>query len=150
VVLAAGLVTATTVALAAVLYVTNRAPSVPALTAREAAETDRPYLVKLHAQWCPVCMMTKDVWSELSVAYERRVRFAVFDFTNDTTTAASRVEAARLGLSAVFDEYVGETGTVLIVDGRSREVLDSVHGARELEPYHAAIDQALARTPTTR
>jgi hypothetical protein len=29
----------------------------------------KPYVVKLHAQWCPVCMMTKGVWSRVETSY---------------------------------------------------------------------------------
>ena len=123
----------------------NPAPQVPAVSASEALDTRRPYVIKLHARWCVVCMMTKDSWATVQEAYAGTVRFAVFDFTTDATAEASRVEAARLGLSAVFEESSGETGSVLILDGASKEVLDAVRGHHPLEVYRKAIDAALAR-----
>src|SRR5204863_9830105 len=96
--------TAAIVATAAVLYVRNAPPAVPTISAAESVGVDKPFVVKLHAQWCPVCMVTKDVWSEIAAAYAGRVRLVVFDFTNEATTTASRAEAHRLGLDSFFAE----------------------------------------------
>jgi len=48
-----------------------------------------------------------------------------------------------LGLERVFDENAGWTGTILVVDGRTREVTTSLHGDRDFAPYRAAIDATL-------
>jgi thiol-disulfide isomerase/thioredoxin len=128
-----------------VLYATNRAPVVAPLSDDDARASDRPFVVKLHAQWCPSCMVTKDVWAEVHEAYAGRARLVVFDFTNDGTTAAAAAEARRLGLERMFDEYAGATGFVVVLDGRTREVRDEV-GGRDFDPYRAAIDAAIAAT----
>jgi thiol-disulfide isomerase/thioredoxin len=122
----------------------NPAPQVPAVSASEVVETKRPYVVKLHARWCVVCMMTKASWTAVQEAYAGKLRFVVFDFTTDATAEASRVEAMRLGLGAVFEEYSGETGSVLVLDGASKEVLHALRGHHPLEDYRAAIDAVLA------
>jgi len=127
---------------AGVMLLMNPAPAVPAISAGEIASTT-PYVIKLHARWCPICMVTKDEWASLQAAYAGKVRFVVFDFTSSATTDASRAEAARLGLDAVFEEYSGATGSVLVLDGTSREVRHTVHGHRDLAEYRAAIDAAL-------
>lgn len=131
------------VALGSVLYVTNPAPAVPALSTAEAERTDTPFVIKLHAQWCPQCMLTKSAWGEVERAYTGRVRFVVFDFTSDETMAATEREARRVGLGAVFDEYAGATGSVLVVDGESRAVVDLIHGSRDVSEYQRAIDAVL-------
>lgn len=128
-----------------VLYVTNGTPVVAAITADEAADASRPFVIKLHAQWCPKCMVTKDVWADVERAYAGRVNLLVLDFTDDTRTEASRAEAGRLGLGTLFDDYDGVTGVVLVVDGRTREVTADIGGSRDFEEYRAAIDTALAR-----
>ena len=51
----------------------KKAPTVPALSAAEAANTAKPYVVKLHAQWCAICMVTKGAWSEIEKTYASRV-----------------------------------------------------------------------------
>jgi thiol-disulfide isomerase/thioredoxin len=131
-----------------VLYVRNAAPVVPKLSAVEAANTAKPYVVKLHAQWCAVCMVTKGVWSEIEKTYASRVNLVVLDFTTDAKTEASRAEAARLGLAKFFDEYGGATGTIFVLDARTRDVTASINGSRDFSAYHTAIDAALQGATT--
>jgi hypothetical protein len=131
------------VAAGSVMYFQNAAPAVPAITFVEAANPMKPYVVKLHARWCPVCMLTRGVWSEVEAAYSTRANLVVFDFTNQATTDASRAEAGRLGLGKVFDENAGSTGTILVLDGRTKDVTASIHGGRDVAEYRAAIDAAL-------
>ena len=107
----------TLAAVGAVLYVRNPPPAVATISSPELVDTNKPYVVKLHAQWCPICMFTKDRWSEIEARYSRRVKLVVFDFTNQATTEAGRADAKRLGLERFYDEIVGETGTITVLDG---------------------------------
>ncbi|HEY7672601.1 MAG TPA: thioredoxin family protein [Gammaproteobacteria bacterium] len=125
------------------LYLTNATPSVPAISAAEAARTDRPWVVKLHAQWCPICRLTKGVWSRIEGTYADRVRLVVFDFTDDETTAASRAEAERLGLTELFEQSGFATGPIVVLDSSTKEVLAWISGSRDFAEYGAAIDAAL-------
>jgi hypothetical protein len=131
------------VAVASVMYVRNAPPVVPALSDVDAANPSRPYVVKLHAQWCPICMLTKSVWSQIEVAYSARANFVVFDFTNQATTERSRAEAKRLGLEKFFDDNAGVTGTIAVLDGRTKEEAASIHGIRGFDEYRSAIDASL-------
>ena len=90
------------IAVGAAAYVTNGAPPVAAISTEDVAAASRPIVVKLHAQWCVYCRVTKAVWSQIEETYRGRAHFLVLDFTNDTTTEASRAEAARLGLRGVL------------------------------------------------
>jgi thiol-disulfide isomerase/thioredoxin len=130
-------------AAAAGLIALNPAPKVPAISAGDIASS-QPYVIKLHARWCLICMTTKGAWAAVQQDYAGKVRFVVFDFTSDATTEASRVEAARLALTTVYEEYGPETGTVLVVDGVSKEVRHALHGHRQAADYRAAIDATLA------
>ena len=125
------------------LYASNAAPISPRLSVPDAAT--RPYVVKLHARWCPVCLVTKGVWSDIEKAYAGRVNLVVFDFTDDASAAASRAEAARLGLSRMLDEYNGATGLIVVLDGKTKEELASISGSLGFAVYREAIDKALAR-----
>jgi hypothetical protein len=50
-------------ALGSAAYVMNPAPAVRAIPHAElAANPSKPFVVKLHAQRCVVCLATKDVW----------------------------------------------------------------------------------------
>jgi len=137
-------VVAALIATGAVLYARNSTPMVPAIATGDAAAAGAPWVVKLHAQWCPVCMLTKGMWSEIEARYAGRVRLAVFDFTDDTTTAATRAEAQRLGLGAVLEEAGFTTGAILVLDGRTKEIVAWINGSRDFADYRAAIDAALA------
>ncbi len=128
-----------------ILYYTNPTPAVRAISDAEAGNPSKPYVVKLHAQWCPVCMLTKDVWSQIEDAYSTRVNLLVLDFTNQANTDRSRAEAKRLGLEMLFDEYAGATGTIVVLDGRTKEVTASINGSRSFAEYRVAIDAALKR-----
>jgi thiol-disulfide isomerase/thioredoxin len=131
------------VAVASVMYVRNATPTVPVISLTDAADPGRPYVVKLHAKWCPICMLTKPVWSQIEAAYSWRANLVVFDFTNQATTDMSRAEARRLGLEKFFDENAGWTGTIAVLDGRTKEETASIHGIRGFDEYRAAIDARL-------
>jgi hypothetical protein len=88
-------------------------------------------------------MLTRGVWSLVEAAYSTRANLVVFDFTNQATTDASRAEAGRLGFGKAFDENAGWTGTILVLDGRTKDVTASIHGSRDFSEYRAAIDAAL-------
>jgi enterochelin esterase-like enzyme len=126
------------------LYARNATPTVPPIATADATAAGAPWVLKLHAQWCPICMLTKGMWSEIEETYAGRVRLAVFDFTDEATTAASRAEAERLGLLAVFEEVGFATGPILVLDGGSKDILAWINGSREFADYEAAIDAALA------
>jgi len=88
------------VAVASVMYVGNATPTVPAVSRADAANPNRPYVVKLHAQWCPICML-------------------------------------------FFDDNAGVTGTIAVLDGRTRAETASIHGIKGFDEYQAAIEASL-------
>src|SRR5712692_7249632 len=92
--LAVASLTVVLVAFAYIMYLRNITPIVPVISSAEAANPSKPYVVKLHAQWCPVCMLTKPVWSQIVATYSMRANLVVFDFTNQATTDTSRAEAS--------------------------------------------------------
>jgi len=139
-----GLLIAAVAATGVVLFVGNAAPAVAAVTADEAADPSRPFVVKLHAQWCPICLITKDVWYDLAEEYEGRANLVVFDFTDEASTAASRAEAVRLGLGPFFEEYVGMSGAIAVIDGGSRATRALLGGKLPPDDYRAFIDASLA------
>ena len=139
-----GVLLALVAATGAFLYAGNAAPAVAAVTTADAADPGRPFVIKLHAQWCPVCLVTKGVWTELAGEYAGRANLVVFDFTDEASTAASRAEARRLGLGAFFEEYVGMSGAIAVIDGGSRATRALIGGRQEPGTYRAAIEASLA------
>ena len=147
--LATGAMAAALIATVAILYASNSAPVAPTLSAAEAAAPTKPFVVKLHARWCPYCMLTKDEWTRVEQAYAGRVNFVVLDATNDAAIERSRVEAERLNMRQFFDDYNGATGLMVVLDGRTKEVLAEVGGNAPFEEFQAAIDGVLARQADT-
>ena len=124
------------------MYFINAAPVAPAISAADAADPGRPFVVKLHSQWCHLCLITTRCGQQIEKEYAGRVNFLVLDFTDDQTTDASKAAAERVGLGRVFEES-GSTGVVLVVDGRTKDVTASIAGSRNVAEYRAAIDNAL-------
>jgi thiol-disulfide isomerase/thioredoxin len=139
-----GVLIAVLAATGVMLFVGNAAPAVAAVTPAQAADPGRPFVVKLHAQWCPICLVTKDVWYGLAEEYEGRANLVVFDFTDETSTAASRAEAERLGLAGFFAEYTGMSGAIAVIDGGTRGTRAVLGGKLPPEEYRAAIEASLA------
>ncbi len=142
-IIAATVFGAVVIAAGSAAYVTNGAPAVSVISTEEVAAAGRPIVVKLHAQWCIYCRVTKGVWSQIEETYRGRAHFLVLDFTNDATTEASRAEAARLGLESFFDDFAGVTGTIVVLDPRTKEVSAEINGSRDFSEYREAIDAAL-------
>ena len=141
--LAAGGATVVLAAAVAVLYITNTTSPLAAISTVEAETSTKPYVIKIHAQWCPVCRATKGAWEEIVDAYQDRAHMLVLDFTNEETSAAAVAEAQRLKLDSVINEYYGATGLVVVVDGRTRQMTD-VGGFVNASAYAQAIDAVLA------
>lgn len=132
------------VAVAGILYLANPPPAVPSVPVSEVTAPSKPYVVKLHAKWCPVCMLTKDEWSDIAREYGNRVNLFVFDSTSDTTIAMGQKQAATLGLDRLLEDYHGASGMVLVINSGTQQVVASVAGNRPFSTYQAAIDAALA------
>jgi hypothetical protein len=128
------------------MFATNSPPKVARISP---VESEKLYVVKLHARWCAVCALTKPAWAEIEKTYADRVNLVVFDVTNGAATEASRSEAKRIGLEAFFEEHAGWTGAIAVLDGRTKKVVSVMEGRRSMAEYRAAIDEAL-KAPTTR
>jgi thiol-disulfide isomerase/thioredoxin len=133
-------------ALAGTLYLINSPPRVPAVASPEVAAPTRPYVVKLHAQWCTVCLQTRDEWAQISKTYAGRVNLFVFDSTTESTMARSRDEAARLRLDQILASYEGASGVVLVINPRTLQVESEVAGNHPFESYRAVINSILAKS----
>ena len=107
-----------------------------------AADASRPFLVKIHADWCLVCVSLEPTWRELQRRLGGDARLVVLDVTDGEALARSRKEALRLGLLPFLRSHQTRTGTIAVLDGASRRVLREFHGERRTAPYEAAVAEA--------
>lgn len=105
-------------------------------------EPARPYIVKVHADWCGTCAMLEPTWRRIESEYRDRARLVVFDVTDRKRLAASRATAEVLGLEAFFDEYKSQTGTIAVLTAQKQTVA-VLRGELDLAAYREAVDAAL-------
>lgn len=104
----------------------------------------KPFIVKIHADWCGTCTRLNGTMAQLEAESGDRVRIVVLDVTNKERVAASRLEADRLGIRAFFDQYKSKTGVVGVLDGETREPVAVLKGETNVAAYQKAVDEATA------
>ncbi len=80
-----------------------------------------------YADWCPLCkQMGPSVMKTMQgYAGDKSVKFVKFDLTNDATKAQSAKLAARNKLTPIWKANQ-KTGMVLLVNGKTHKVLDTI------------------------
>ena len=104
-------------------------------------EDTRPIVAVIKADWCPYCKRIDPVVSGLMTDYSEKFHFVVFDVTNETTIAESKVHAEKLGMTKFFDEYKGKTSTVAVL--KDKKVIYKTSNNGEKADYVKAFDKAL-------
>ena len=106
--------------------------------ATSAGEAERPFLVKVHADWCGTCTALEPTWAALESAHGAKLQMVVLDVTDRERLAASRAEAERLGLLPFFEGHRGKTGLIALLDAKG-EPIELFHGVRDPEAYEPAL-----------
>jgi thiol-disulfide isomerase/thioredoxin len=104
-----------------------------------ASESTRPFIVKIHADWCGTCTRLEPVWERLEAEYGGLARLVVLDVTDRAAHERSRELATRLGLSGFFDAHKSKTGTVAVLDGRSGRPVQVFKGELDFAAYESAL-----------
>lgn len=115
-----------------------------ATLADQDAEAERPLLVKIHADWCGTCTKLDSTWQDLQTRYGDAVQFVVLDVTDRSDVQVALLEADRLGIRSVFDHYKSRTGTIVVIDPRTREPVEALKGQTDVERYAEPIERARA------
>lgn len=122
--------------------------------AKETSKTpgvERPELIvaRFHADWCGACTQLAPKFESLKrAAAEKSVLFVTFDLTTAESRHQAALLAGALGLDLAWDSNGMKTGQVLIVCGRSNEVIATVLAAEDasisLEKLRQAVTTARA------
>jgi len=104
--------------------------------------SDKPYVVKIHADWCGSCKAMKSVWEQIETDLGDQATTVTLDVSDRVAYTESEAAAERLGISELFQEYRSRTGTVVVLDCNTREPVAIMNGERDLEKYRKAIARA--------
>jgi thiol-disulfide isomerase/thioredoxin len=108
----------------------------------EAACSEKPLLVKVHASWCTSCKVLAATWSRVEADLGGRATIVVFDVSDRTAYEQSQAEARRLGIDEFFREFRKQTGTIVVLDCETREPVVVLRGERDYAKYVEAVDKA--------
>lgn len=108
-----------------------------------AGDAERPFLVKMHADWCGTCTALEPTWAALESAHGAKLRMVTFDVTDRARLTASRAEAEKLGLLSFFEGHRGRTGLIALLDAKG-EPIELFHGVRDPAAYEPALIAAVA------
>lgn len=111
-----------------------------------AKDGSKPFVVKIHADWCGTCRMLEPTLTALDKKMGTSARVVVLDVTDRKTYAAATAEAQRLGIESFFDQYKSRTGIVGVLDGSTRETIAVLSGELDVAVYERLLTQARART----
>lgn len=107
-------------------------------------------IVAFHADWCGGCKIlgpkVGEVLGALDDETKAKFNMVKFDFTDDTTKAASKALAMEKGLGDIYPEGKPSTGVLKIVDNATGAVIGKIHYKMSNEEIKGAIKAAVARS----
>lgn len=103
--------------------------------------------VKFHADWCGSCKAMGSVFEELQAKYDTKpVLYVTLDHTRDFNRQQSKYMAQALGLEKIGMEHGGKTGFILLIDGKSLEVVGKLTREHNLKQMGAALVEVLEKS----
>lgn len=110
----------------------------------EASEVPKPFLVKVHADWCSSCKMLGPTWKKLEERHADDTNIVILDVTDKEAAAQSAQRAKELGIEEFYEANVARTGTVgiLMPDGSP---VGLFKGRLDHRDYTEAVEKAKAQ-----
>jgi thiol-disulfide isomerase/thioredoxin len=127
---------------AAVLVLAAVALAAPKARAGSGSCETKPFIVKIHADWCGTCKRLGPVWEEIQATLGEQATVVNLDVTDRAAYDRSRAEAERLGIDTFVDEYRARTGAIAVLDCRTREPVVVLLGERDITKYRDALARA--------
>jgi len=90
-------------------------------------EAPKLIVVKFHADWCRICHAMGPVFEDLQNKMDgKNILFIKLDFTNNQTKHQANMLGATLGISSVLKANYRRTGFILIIDPKTKKVLQKL------------------------
>ncbi len=105
----------------------------------------KPVVIDIYASWCSACKNIAPTLSKLKQQYGKKAHFVVFDVTNKSAAKKSQIRAKELGLEKFFAANKSKTGTVVIVDPATGNILAVEKNNTNLSTYTDILDAQIAK-----
>lgn len=105
----------------------------------------KPVVIDIYASWCSACKNIAPTLSQLKQEYAQSVHFVVFDVTDKSATKKSQALAKELGLEDFFAANKSKTGTIVIVDPATGEILAMEKNNTDKSMYTNILDEQIAQ-----
>lgn len=100
--------------------------------------------VKFHADWCGSCKAMDGVFEEMQAKFDTKpVLYVTLDHTREFNRKQSKFMAQSLGLDDVWAKHGGKTGFILLIDGKTREVITTLKSTQNLKQMGAELAAAV-------
>jgi thiol-disulfide isomerase/thioredoxin len=103
---------------------------------------DKPYVVKIHADWCASCKALESVWQRIETDLGDRATTVTLDVSDRVAYMESQATAEHLGIQEFFQEYRSRTGTIAVLDCNTHEPVAIMSAERDFEKYREAVARA--------
>ena len=105
----------------------------------------KPMVIDIYASWCSACKNIAPTLSQLKQEYAQTVNFVVFDVTDKSAAKKSAARAKELGLEEFFTANKSKTGTVVIVDPATGDILAMEKNNTDKSTYTSILDAEIAK-----
>ena len=102
----------------------------------------KPYVVKIHADWCGSCKALESVWQRIETDLRDQATIVTLDVSDRVAYMESQATAERLDISEFFQEYRSRTGTIAVLNCKSHEPVVIMSAERDFEKYREAVARA--------
>ena len=105
----------------------------------------KPVVIDIYSSWCSACKNIAPTLSELKQEYAEKAHFVVFDVSDNSAAKQSEARAKELGLEKFFTANKSKTGTVVIVDPATGDILAVEKNNTNKSTYTNILDAAIAK-----
>jgi thiol-disulfide isomerase/thioredoxin len=100
--------------------------------------------VKFYADWCGSCKVITPVFHELQAKFDTQpVLYIVLDHTREFNRQQSKYLATSLGLDKIWAKNGGKTGFILLINGKTQEIITTLTKKHDLKQMGAALQAAV-------